>query len=102
MTPDGDLRRWRYQLAEATGLPERTLDRHLQRAVDAGWLVRTVAGGNGRKAVYKANIPTSCAPKVAHNPGELCATCSYATPERCAPPGGELNKDGANDSEPTQ
>ncbi len=99
MTPNGELRRWRFELADAIGIPERTLDRHLQRAVDAGWLIRTVPGGNGRRAVYNANIPDELCATSGAQLGKLCAACSCATPGSCAPPGGELNKKSANDSE---
>jgi hypothetical protein len=70
MTPTGELRVWRDEMVDATGLPPRTLNRHLQRAIDLGWLVREVPGGNGRRSEYLAQIPgsgLSSAPEVAHN-----------------------------------
>ncbi len=68
MTSTGELHEWRDEIASATGLPTRTLNRHLQRAVDLGWLVRETQGGNGRRSLYQAAIPgDSWGPKVAHN-----------------------------------
>lgn len=99
VTPDGELCAWRDQLAVAAGLPSRTLDRHLQRAVDAGWLVRKVSGGNGRRAVYRTAIPSKLCATNGAQVAKLCATYSCATPGSCAPPGGELNKESASDSE---
>ena len=58
MTPTGELKVWRDQMVEATGLPARTVDRHLQRAVEAGWLKRETPAGKRRMAVYQAAIPT--------------------------------------------
>lgn len=68
MASTGELHEWRDSIAEATGLPVRTLNRHLERAVSLGWLMREVPGGNGRKSLYRAVIPgEGCAPEVAHN-----------------------------------
>lgn len=57
MTPTGELKAWREDMVDATGLPARTLDRHLSRAVDAGWLIRETPAGKRRMAVYLATIP---------------------------------------------
>lgn len=68
MSPTGEVHEWRDTIADTTGLPVRTLTRHLQRAVDLGWLVREIPGGNGRKSLYRAVVPgESCVPEVAHN-----------------------------------
>lgn len=70
MSPTGDLHEWRDDIASATGLPPRTLNRHLQRALELGWLVREKEGGNGRRSLYRAVVPDdSSAPKLAHNSG---------------------------------
>ncbi len=58
MTPTGELRVWREEMIQATGLPARTLDRHLQRAVDAGWLIRETPAGKKRQSVYVTTIPS--------------------------------------------
>lgn len=58
INPTGELRMWREQMVDATGLPPRTLDRHLQRAVDAGWLIREMPAGKRRQSVYRTAIPT--------------------------------------------
>lgn len=57
MLPTGELKVWRDQMARATGLPTRTLDRHLQRAVEAGWLIRDTPAGRKRQSVYRTAIP---------------------------------------------
>jgi hypothetical protein len=80
MAVTGELEVWREEMVQATGLPPRTLDRHLHRAVEDGWLVRAVPGGHGRRSLYRAVIPASCAPSVAHNVG------SCAPPTRTQPP----------------
>jgi hypothetical protein len=70
MAATGELHEWRDDIAAATGLPVRTLNRHLERAVELGWLVREIPGGNGRRSLYRAVIPgASSAPEVAHNSG---------------------------------
>ena len=80
---DGIVTAWREDVASRVGLPRRTLDRHLSRACDAGWLAHVVRGGHGRKAVYEVQIPDqvarqkwqttkgSCAPRSTHNSGEV-------------------------------
>ena len=55
---DGTVKAWRSELMEATGLPARTLNRHLARAVEAGWLRQDAHGGNGRRSVYTVSFPT--------------------------------------------
>ncbi len=52
ITADGELSRWREEMTKATGLPSRTLNRHLQRAVEDRWLIRTMPGGKRRRSVY--------------------------------------------------
>ncbi len=105
MTIDGRLEVWRDQLVDAAGVPPRTIDRHLDKAISAGWLRRTMPGGYKRRAVYVVTVPTSspCAPLLAHRaaPDEpiLCAMCSAQDGESCAPRCGELNTDSARVSE---
>jgi hypothetical protein len=80
MSAEGVLSASRDRLADVTGLPVRTLNRHLGRAVEAGWLVHVVHGGNGRRSRYMAVIPNeSCGPLSAYNDEELRATYSSAT-----------------------
>lgn len=63
MTTAGVIQEYRPRLAKVTGLPERTVDRHLARAVDTGWLTHPTVGGNGRPSQYVAAFPgRSCAP----------------------------------------
>ncbi|GAB3349963.1 hypothetical protein [Modestobacter lapidis] len=78
MTPTGELKAWRDQMVEATGLPPRTVDRHLQRAVEAGWLTRETPAGKRRMAVYLATIPTD-------GPGSSVRHSWRADEEFCAP-----------------
>jgi hypothetical protein len=54
---DGKLTAWRDEIAEATGLPLRTVGRHLARACEAGWLVHAVRGRHGRRSTYAVQIP---------------------------------------------
>ena len=56
---DGRLCAWRDDIATTTGLPVRTVDRHLARACDAGWLTHDVQGGHGRRGTYTVSIPTA-------------------------------------------
>jgi hypothetical protein len=67
MAADGSLCRWRRELVEATGLPERTVNRHLARAVKEGWLAHAAHGGHGRRGTYQAALPVSCGPLMADN-----------------------------------
>ena len=99
MRATGEVVRSEDEMLDATGLPRRTLQRHLARAVEAGWLTFRVRGGNGRAARYDAAIPDSCVPQVADNYEKLCATSYAQLPDSCAPPGGGLNKNYANASE---
>jgi hypothetical protein len=57
MTPEGELHRWRDELLAATNLPGRTLDRHLKRAAEDGWLRHVVHGGRGRRGIFLATLP---------------------------------------------
>jgi hypothetical protein len=57
MQPDGTLAVNNERLVEATGLPVRTIGRHLARAVAEGWLLHLTRGGNGRPAAYAAAMP---------------------------------------------
>jgi hypothetical protein len=92
MTPDGRIVVWRDALVELVGLPDRTLNRHLARAVKAGWLVRDVRGGNGRRSVYTAAIPDELSAINGAQLGKLSATGSYTTRGSCLPRGGALNR----------
>ena len=101
MTVDGRLEVWRDQMIDAAGVPSRTIDRHLEKAVTAGWLRRVTAGGYKRRAVYVVTVPTSssCAPQMARSEVILCATCYAQDCKSCAPRGGELKEDRASVSE---
>lgn len=57
MQPDGTLDVTGDRMAEVTGLPPRTLERHLARAVAECWLIHLARGGNGRPASYAAAVP---------------------------------------------
>lgn len=59
MTVDGAVGYKRVELAAAVRLSERVVARHLQTAVEAGWLQRTGAGYSGRVATYAAVLPAS-------------------------------------------
>jgi hypothetical protein len=59
MTPDGLIRAARPRLAEVTGLPPRTLDRHLSRGVAAGWLTHQTHGQKYVLPEYRASVPLS-------------------------------------------
>jgi hypothetical protein len=75
MTADGELNVNRARLIELAALPPRSLDRHLARAVNGGWLNHVVHGGHGRRSRYQATSPSdSCAPLMADNTTELRAT----------------------------
>jgi hypothetical protein len=75
MTTDGRLARWQSELIDATGLPGRTLRRHLELAVTHGWLAPVTRGGNGRSAVYDGTVP-----------GQVVGHTRPTTPESCRPP----------------
>ena len=94
MSADGTLAAWRGQMADAAGLPLRSLDRHIARAVRGAWLRHEMHGGKRRRAVYSATIPEQfCAPQMADRTSVLRATQYAQNPQFCAPPSGELNKD---------
>jgi hypothetical protein len=110
MTADGTLSTARDKLIEQTGLPARTVDRHLARAVAGGWLAHTRRACLGRLSEYHATVPdllndSDCAPRVARNPELLPANSGAQFPAgcappstsicgpRCAPPYGALNKE---------
>ncbi len=119
MSADGELAVYREQIKAVTGLPVRTIDRHLARAVDAGWLVHEQHGGQGRRSVYRAEIPTAdSAPQLAryrdsgaaNSPpevarysathlGDSAPSTRGLSLRNSAPSGGALNKESANDSE---
>ena len=100
MKSDGTLSVWRDQAEAVTGLPARTLDRHLARAVAAGWLVHEVQGGKRRKAIYSAAIPDGSVRHSRRTEAKFCAPSTrMPTPEFCAPPSGAHQRDRANDSE---
>ena len=99
----GELHVWRGQLVAATGLPPRTLNRHLSRAVEAGWLAHPDHGGRGRRSRYLLIIPPDSAPEVARysvsERGDSGPLTRLLSPADSGPPGGPLNKDSASDSE---
>ncbi len=88
----GELSRWWDEMEGATGLPRRTLERHIGWAVEYRLLVHTVRGGHGRKGGYAAADPESCPPPAADNGGQLSAACSRTTPESCPPLGGGVKE----------
>lgn len=72
MRPDGVIRHLpRNALAARVGLPRRTLERHLARAVDLGWLTRR-RGQKHQPAEYRAAIPavSACQEWRAENPSQ--------------------------------
>lgn len=99
LTPSGELNVWRDEMAQATGLPVRTLNRHLQRAVEDGWLIRDVPGGHGRRSLYRAAIPGSCAPSVAHNLPSCGPSTRTQLPEVVGHPAAQSRKKSASDRE---
>lgn len=99
MSSTGELHRWRDEMVNATDLPPRTLDRHLQRAVQDGWLVREVPGGHGRRSLYRAMIPGSSAPSMAHNSGSSAPSTRSQLPEVVRHPAANSRKKSASDSE---
>lgn len=64
MRSDGTLDRPRDELVERTGVEQRTLGRHLQLAVELGWLVRTRRGQKHVTAVYRATLPNASHPAI--------------------------------------
>lgn len=99
MSPTGDLHLWRDQLVGATGLPVRTLNRHLQRAVEDGWLTRETFGGHGRRSLYRTAIPESCGPSVARNPGSCEPSTRTQLVEVVGQPVAHSREESASDSE---
>ena len=105
MAADGQLARWMDDLLAYTGLPRRTLERHLARAVASGWLVHVVRGGKNRKAVYQAAHPSP--PEVADRPVSSTpisrsaqSAKEYGQSRVVSPPSdGGVNKDSASISE---
>lgn len=82
MAPDGTLIIRRQKMIDATGLPARTVIRHLARAVDGGWLIHEVHGGNGRAGTYLAAFPTkSCEPHLACNSGSCEPSSTHNSAE---------------------
>jgi hypothetical protein len=119
MSPEGVLAAWIDQIEAHSGLPRRTVERHLARAVEAGWLIHIVRGGNSRKGVYQASFPTTASPpsladysglldaptaatsgpKGADDSLELSAI-RYGQPVTSSPPhSGGVNRDSASGSE---
>lgn len=45
-----------------TGLPSRTVEHHLRRLCEMGWLVHERRGGQGRLPLYRVQIPEPSAP----------------------------------------
>ena len=97
---DGGLTGWRDEIAAEVGLPIRTLDRHLARAVDAGWLRHVTHGGHGRRSTYTVQIPDDVARQQWQATDRVARHVVRATTPSCAPRGGGLNKEhSANVSE---
>jgi len=104
MSSTGELSVMREDIVEMTGLPPRTVDRHLSRAVTAGWLIHERHGSRGRRSLYLAHVPgEESAPEVARysspGSGDSAPSTRGLTPRDSAPTGGALNKESANDSE---
>lgn len=114
MDRDGTLLASRQEIHDATGIPLRTIDRHLANACELGWLTRTSNGHRGACAVYQAALPTEAivtdlteARKARHSrasngaqSGRESAPHTRRNPRaESAPVGGELNKDYAKRSE---
>jgi hypothetical protein len=95
MRPDGALERPRDELADGTGLPRRTLERHIALAVDAGWLVRERRAYRTSHAVYRAAYPDDVKPAIrgVHSGGESAPPTRVLSTALSAPPGGECHKD---------
>lgn len=87
---DGVLDVWQAQMISAAALPERTVQRHIAQAVEAGWMHQVVRGGNGRKSVYTVCVPGSCPPRMADKVAELSAIHYGQLEESCPPSGGGL------------
>lgn len=103
MGPTGELSVYRDEIVKATGLPPRTVDRHLARAVEAGWLRHEQHGGQGRRSLYVAQIPCDSAPEVARysapGRGNSAPSTRWLSPGDSAPLNGALNKESASVSE---
>lgn len=104
MTSTGELMVWRDELIDVTGLPARTIDRHLARAVAAGWLTHETQGGKRRRAVYRATIPGDPDDRsVRHSrraERQFCAPSTRRpTPQFCAPPSGAHQEESTSVSE---
>ena len=104
MSPTGELSVMRDDIVTVTGYPARTVDRHLARAVAAGWLSHEQHGSRGRRSVYRAHTPgEESAPGVARysvpGGGDSAPSTRGLTRGNSAPLSGALNKDSANDSE---
>lgn len=117
MTTEGTITATNTEMAELTGLPVRTLARHLAKAVDAGWLDRIARGGVGARSRYQAALPGVChewptpqgdsAPHVAYSEARECTTngrtsepeSTHSRPERVCHLVAESIEDSANASE---
>jgi len=117
MTAEGIITATNEEMAEQTGLPVRTLSRHLAKAVDAGWLERITRGGIGARSRYRAAVPgvrhdwptpqSESAPDVTCSEAGKCATTgrtsapesTHSRPERVRHLMAESIKDSANVSE---
>ncbi len=58
MTTAGGIVATDTDIAWDTGLPRRTVSRHLAAAVDSGWLVKGSRGGTGGRVRFRAAVPT--------------------------------------------
>lgn len=58
VSPMGDVTGNDDDLSYATGLPRRTIARHLSKAVESGWLEKVARGGNGNRTRYRIAIPS--------------------------------------------
>lgn len=110
MTASGELLVTRQEMHEATGIPTRTIDRHLATACDLGWLTRVSSGHRGAPAIYRASLPVEAivtdireARKARHSRASNGANSAPHTrthpKAESAPVGGALNKDHAKRSE---
>jgi len=57
MTTSGEVVVTDPEISEVTGLPVRTVSRHLSKAVEYGWLIRESRGGNGSRHRFRAAVP---------------------------------------------
>lgn len=98
MQPDGALSAGRIDLADVTGLPPRTLNRHLAQAVAAGWLAHERRGQKHVLPVYRATVPQQ-ATDGPLRPSLSGPSTRVLRPVLSGPPGGPLHIESASVSE---